>query len=127
VTLSGRPPIPLSLSQVRLRSRVALVGVFAAWLFIAMLVVASLNTSFAEEGLSTFDIIAGTAFAASVLLWVVMILEFMRERPTPYPWVWGFLLMTGPVLGPLLFYYRVWRPRHIVGRPNPSLERTRDR
>jgi hypothetical protein len=127
VTLPGKPPTPLSLLQVRLRSRVALVGVFAAWLVIAMLVVANFKPSVAEEGLSTFDIIVGTAFAASVLLWVVMILEFLRERPTQYPWLWGFLLMTGPVLGPLLFYYRVWRPRHGVGRPNTSFERTRER
>ena len=126
MTLPGQPPIPLSLSQVRLRSRVALIGVFAAWLVIAMLVVANLNPSVADEGLSTFAIIVITAFATSVLLWVVMILEFVRERPAAYPWVWGFLLMTGPVLGPLLFYYRVWRPRHGGGRPNTSLERTRE-
>ena len=127
MTLPGQPPIPLSSSQVKVRSRVALVGVWAAWLVIALLIVANLDTSVVEDGFNTFALIAGTVLALSVLLWVVMVLEFIRDRPAPNPLAWGFLLMTGPVLGPLLFYYRVWRPRHTAGRPNTSLKRTRDR
>lgn len=126
MALPTQPPIPLSAPQVRARSLVALVGVFAAWLVVAMLIVANFHPSVAEDGFSTFALVGGTAFLLSVLLWIVMILEYVREPPARRRWVWGFLLTTGPVFGPLLFYYRVWRPRHIVGRPNKSLERTRD-
>ena len=52
------------------------------------------------------------AFFLAVPLWIVMILEFLRERPLNYPRMWGFLLLTGPVFGPLLFYYFVWRKRY---------------
>jgi len=41
-----------------------------------------------------------------------MILEFLREKPSNLPYMWGGLLLTGPVIGPLLFYYFVWRKRY---------------
>lgn len=117
----------LTTSQVRVRSRIALIGVMAAWLVVALLIYGNINPAVVEDTSSAFGLLAGTAFALSILLWVVMILEFIRERPAQHPWVWGFLLMTGPVLGPLAFYYRIWRPRHAAGRPNNSLERARER
>lgn len=127
MALPAQPSIPLSPSQVRTRSHVALVGALAAWLVVAMLIVASFDTTLVGDGLSAFALIGVTAFCVSVLLWVVMVLEYVREPPMHRRLVWGFLLMTGPVLGPLLFYYRVWRPRYVAGRPNTALGRTSER
>jgi len=106
------PPTPLKPDQVRVRTRVAKVGVVAAWIVVFLLVYANFDESVIGQDVSLFSLIAGTAFLASCALWIVMILEYVRERPAQYSLLWALLLFTGPVFGPLLFYYRVWRVRY---------------
>ena len=105
------PPLPLTKDQVRIRSRVAAIGVTAAWLVIFMLVLGNIFIDLVEYN-AAFRAIAVAAFFGTVPLWIVAWLEYFRERPAEYSLVWAFLLMTGPVFGPLLFYYRVWRARY---------------
>jgi hypothetical protein len=126
MALPGAPPIPLSASAIRSRTRIATVGVLAAWLVVFMLLYGNLDSSVVNSDLGAFLIIANVAFAVSCLLWIVMLLEYFRERPAEYRYVWLFLLLTGPVVGPLLFYYRVWRKRYPRRVPNKSRERTRE-
>ena len=105
------PPIPLTPDQVRIRSRVAAIGVMAAWLVIFLLVLGNLFIDLVDYN-TAFRTLAFAAFLGTVPLWIVAWLEYVRERPAEYSLVWAFLLMTGPVVGPLLFYYRVWRTRY---------------
>jgi hypothetical protein len=92
------PAVPLSTDQVRIRSAVARAGLAGAWCVIALLIYANLDSSAVED--SSFDALAAVAIGMACLLWITMWLEFARERPIEYPYVWAFLLMTGPVLGP---------------------------
>jgi hypothetical protein len=71
---------------VRARALVAVVGAFAAWLVVAMLIVANFDATLVGDGFSAFALIGITAFFVSVLLWVVMFLEYVREPPIHLRW-----------------------------------------
>jgi hypothetical protein len=103
--------MPLTDAQVRIRSRVAAVGAIAAWTVVALLVLGNFFIELVEYN-RAYRGLAMLAFGASVALWIVCWLEYFRERPAEYSLVWAFLLMTGPILGPLLFYHRIWRSRY---------------
>ncbi len=103
-------PSRLTQNQVRVRSVLAFAGVVGAWSAIALLIYANLNKSVVDSP-TGFNALAVLAFILSCLLWVMMWFEFVRERPADHTYLWAFLLMTGPVVGPLLFYYRIWRMR----------------
>lgn len=105
-------PIPLTARSLRIRTRLAQIGIAAAWLAIVMMVYANFDASLVEGGSLTFDTIANTAFAVSFLLWVVMWLEYIRERPIKRPIAWFVILCFGPIPGAALFYYKVWRVRY---------------
>jgi hypothetical protein len=113
---------PLTPKQLQIRSGVAKVGLVGAWAVIAVLVFGNLASSPELTESSAFNTVAGAAFALACVLWVAMVLEYIRERPNPHALLWGFLLGTGPVVGPLLFYYRVWRVRYRAALPNKRLE-----
>ena len=105
------PPMPLTDAQVRFRSRVAAVGAIAAWTVVALLVLGNVFIELIEYNRAYWGL-AMVAFGVSVALWIVCWLEYLRERPAESSLVWAFLLSTGPILGPLLFYHRIWRPRY---------------
>jgi MFS family permease len=118
--LPSQSAIPLTRDQVKLRSVVARVGMIGAWSVIALAIYANFDESTLDS--STFQALVGVAFLLACVLWIMMWFEFARERPVEYSYVWAFLLMTGPVLGPLLFYYRIWRTRiKLIGSPNRPL------
>jgi hypothetical protein len=106
---------PLTVDQVKIRSALARVGVIGAWSFVALAIYANFDQAAVES--SAFKLVVGFAFLLACVLWIMMWLEFARERPHEYKYVWAFLLMTGPVFVPLLFYYRVWRARLKLKRP----------
>jgi hypothetical protein len=112
------PPSPLSASQLQLRSRIAMVGMMAAWVVIAMLVYANLDQSLLDSGPGLFVLVANLFFAVSFVLWIMMWLEYFREPPERYRLMWAVLLLPGPIPGGLLFYYRVWRVRLKARLPN---------
>jgi hypothetical protein len=103
---------PLSPPQVRIRSMVAAIGAAAAWACVALLAVANFVPAATDDAASPIAVAGTVAFFSAAPLWLVMILEFLREKPSSHPLIWGFLLLTGPVFGPLLFYYFVWRKRY---------------
>jgi hypothetical protein len=127
MALPGASSIQLSAGAIRSRTRIATVGLLAAWLVVFMLLYGNLDPSVVNGDVGAFLIIGNVALAASCLLWIVMLLEYIRERPAEYRYVWLLLLLTGPVVGPLLFYYGVWRKRYPRHVPNKPLERTRER
>ena len=91
---------------------------------IALAIYANFDQSAVDT--SSFHALVGFAFLLACVLWIMMWLEFARERPIEYTYVWVFLLMTGPVVGPLIFFYLVWRPRNkLVGSPDKPLQRRR--
>jgi hypothetical protein len=113
MTLPLPPPIPLTEAQVRARSRVAKASAAAIWTLFALAVIANFVVALDEDfDLSRFSGLFFVVFLGSIPLWILMWLEYFRERPEEYSWVWAFLLMTGPTLGPLLFYYRIWKRRY---------------
>jgi hypothetical protein len=105
-------PSPLTPRQVTTRGRVAFLGAVVAWSFVILAVAVSFNVSGPNDTLGPLEWATGGAFFASAILWVAMWMEYARERPREFPLLWGFLLLTGPVLGPLLFYHFVWRRRY---------------
>jgi hypothetical protein len=122
------PPTPLSAREVHIRSSVAVIGAIAAWSFVLLLLYANFDASLFERGSGVFERIAFICFASATLLWIVMWLEFARERPARFRLLWVVLLMSGPVIGPLLFYYLVYRKRYkAVASPNNALDRERGR
>lgn len=120
MTLPLPPPATLTSTQVRVRGKIANVGAAGAWLVIVVLIAANLVLSPTDPFPSWLNTVAGAAFAVSCLLWIVCVLEFFRERPAERSLVYGFLLMTGPVVGPLIFYYRIWKPRRRNGTQRDS-------
>ena len=112
---------PLTVDQVKIRSALARVGMIGAWSVVALAIYANFDQAAVDS--SSFNFVVGFAFLLACVLWIMMWLEFARERPHEYKYAWAFLLMTGPVLGPLLFYYRVWRARlKLMGSPNQPLQ-----
>jgi hypothetical protein len=107
--IPGAPPIPLTERQLLVRSILANIGAAAAWIVLSLLLLANLFTSLPEAPWFWWS--AGAAFITSFILWLVMCSEYFRERPPGKNLLWAFLLMTGPVMGPLLFYHRIWRKR----------------
>ena len=106
------PSIPLKPGQVRVRSLLAAVGAGAAWSCIVILIAANFLPSSTDVSASPIAVAGTVAFFAAVPLWLIMILEYLRERPSGHPFVWGLLLFSGPIFGPLLFYHLVWRKRY---------------
>jgi hypothetical protein len=117
------PARPLSPSQLRLRSRIARVGMIAAWVVIAMSVYANFDQSLIDNGLGVFYLVANLFFAVSFVLWIMMWLEFFRAPPAKHRLVWVFLLLPGPIPGALLFYYKVWKVR-LKALPIKTMEPT---
>ena len=105
------PPRAPTVNQLRSRSRAANVGLAGACGVIFLLIYANVNQSVLDGRSAVFDSLLGLTCALSCLLWIMMWLEYFRERPHEYSLGWAFLLLTGPVLGPMLFYYGVWRVR----------------
>src|SRR5512138_2770815 len=104
-------PRPLSPTQLRLRTRIARVGMIAAWVVIAMLLYANLYQSLIEEDIGAFYLVASYSFAVSCVLWVMILLEYLREPPAKHRFMWAILLLAGPIPGAMLFYYKVWKVR----------------
>ena len=131
MALPGQPRPPrqpvrrLSSDAIRIRSRVAAVGAAGAWALVVLAIYGNIGGPVPKDPWNPLVIVACIALALSFLLWFVAIFEYLRERPERYPYLWLVLLFAGPVGGPLLFYYLVWRTRY--GRPNTSLERTREK
>jgi hypothetical protein len=107
--LPSAPTTLLSDHQLLIRSILANVGAAAAWIVIILLVLGNIFASLPEA--PWFWRSAGAAFATSFILWLAMWIEYFRERPPSNNLLWIWLLMTGPVMGPLLFYHRIWRKR----------------
>jgi hypothetical protein len=117
--LPGAPRTRLTDRQILIWSILANVGAAAAWVVIGLLVLGNLSTSVIES--TWFLRVAGVAFATSSVLWLAMWREYFHERQLHYTFLWVFLLLTGPVVGPLLFYRRILRTRHrAVAPPNSS-------
>jgi hypothetical protein len=45
-------------------------------------------------------------------LWIRMLIDFFRERPSRHPVAWGWFLFLGSYLGALAYFWTVWRPRN---------------
>ena len=56
-----------------------------------------------------------TCVIAIFWLWVRMLVDFFRQRPSRNPVAWGWFLFLGSYLGALAYFWAVWRPRN-----NPS-------
>ena len=109
MSLPDVPPIPLTDHQLLIRSILANIGAATAWIVIILLVLGNILASLPEA--PWFWRSAGAAFSTSFVLWLAMWIEYFRERPPSNNLLWVFLLITGPVMGPLLFYHRIWRKR----------------
>ena len=51
-------------------------------------------------------------FFALFWLWVRMLVDFFKLRPSRFPVLWGWLLLLGSVCGAMLYFWLVWRPRN---------------
>jgi hypothetical protein len=105
--------MPLTDAERRVRSRDARIGLVGAWGLVAIAVIAEMLNI--DPRNPVFLAVLSIALVLSVLLWVMMWREFFRERPTKFSLLWAALLLSGPVLGPLLFYHWIWKPRHESG------------
>jgi hypothetical protein len=45
-------------------------------------------------------------------LWIRMLVDFFRERPSRHPVAWGWALFLGMYLGGIAYFFAVWRPRN---------------
>jgi len=112
MSLPIAPPRPLSPSSVAVRSHLAFWGTVGAWLVWALLVLGNLIDHLFELWGGIFNAAGVICFLAALAMWVVMVLELLREPPSEYRWVWRWLLLSGPFLGGMLFYYQIWRKRY---------------
>lgn len=101
---------PLTAAQIKVRSAMARFGAIGAWAVLVGLWLGCISDDIAGSAAFRYGMASG--FLAACLLWIVSILEFTRERPSGHLLIWATLLLSGPVLGPLIFYYRVWRSRY---------------
>jgi hypothetical protein len=51
-------------------------------------------------------------FLALLWLWIRMLVDFFRERPTKHPAAWGWFMFLGMYIGGLVYFWAVWRPRN---------------
>jgi hypothetical protein len=49
---------------------------------------------------------------AAVVFWIRMSRDFVRRRPVRHAAAWGAFLLIGAHLAALVYFVRIWRPRH---------------
>jgi hypothetical protein len=54
--------------------------------------------------------------AASLWLWIRLLVDFFGRAPARNPVMWGFILIGGMIFGAIPYFWLVWRPRN---RPSP--------
>ena len=59
-----------------------------------------------------FALTMSLCVVALLWLWIRMLADFFRERPSRYPVAWGWSLFLGMYLGGLAYFFAVWRPRN---------------
>jgi len=104
-------PRTLSRSSARRRSRIAAVCAIAALCFLLAILLANFEPEILNVDYLPSRVYFYLSWSLAVVLWILMWWEYARERPN-HRLIWAFLLMTGPFLGPLLFYFLVWRRRY---------------
>jgi hypothetical protein len=66
---------------------VAALGAVGAWILVALAIYSKIGGSVPERPWNLLFIVACIALVLSCLLWFVVILEYVRERPERYPYL----------------------------------------
>jgi hypothetical protein len=94
------------------------VHVLAAMASVMLVACLSLQIYLNVAAVSSFDapvlvrtlvVIGATAW---FWLWIRMVVDFFRDRPSRYPVLWGWVLLLGLFVGGLAYFWMVWRPRN---------------
>jgi hypothetical protein len=98
--------------------------VLAGFSLMAFIVVVALESYFSDrplvDGAHTplhpvlRSVIGGPAALAAIWFWVLMVADYIRERPAKNSGLWGVVLCVGLYPGALGYFWRIWRPRHRV-------------
>ncbi|MGD9691201.1 MAG: hypothetical protein AB7V47_15835, partial [Phycisphaerales bacterium] len=57
-------------------------------------------------------IFLGPGVFAVFWIWIWMIVDYIRNRPSKHRKLWGWLLFLGTYAGGLAYFFAVWRARH---------------
>lgn len=61
------------------------------------------------------SLIGAVGAVAAIWLWVRMLVDYIHQRPVKHPLSWGLALFLGAYVGALVYFWRIWRPRHRSG------------
>lgn len=54
----------------------------------------------------------GVGIFVAFWLWIRMLVDYFRERPSRHSVLWGWVLLLASVVGSIPYFWLVWRPRN---------------
>jgi len=101
-----------------------LMHVLAAWSIASFVLAIGFSTAYPEQVVNTAESIAalspfwlvartlvGLGAVAAIWLWLRMVGDYLRHRPSQFRIAWGITLFVGLFIGALFYFWQVWRPR----------------
>ena len=88
---------------------------YSASTLVALLAVLSTLTARSLEAIVlpvALRAFVGVGMFVTLWLWIRMLIDYFRERPTRHAVLWGWVLVLFSVVGSIFYFWSVWRPRH---------------